>query len=108
MQTWIIVSGTLQAESSTATGYRYVLTDPAVPNAMLRIDSQVALPVGEAFNKLVQFTGESPEKLTQLLYHSQNVGLTWFVFAAIGVASAVMIYVYGRWILKLTTREPAS
>jgi MFS family permease len=67
--------------------------------------SKSALPVGEAFNKLVQFTGETPEKLTQLLYQSHHVGWTWFVFAIIGVASAVMIYLYGRWILKLTRLE---
>jgi MFS family permease len=61
-----------------------------------------AIPVGEAFHKLVQFTGDSPEHLTQLLYRSHHIGLTWFVFAGIGVASAVMIYLYGRWIRTLS------
>jgi MFS family permease len=60
-----------------------------------------ALPNGEAFAKLVQFTGESPETLAQLLHQSHPVGMTWFIFAGIGVVSAVMIYLYGRWILKL-------
>ena len=64
-----------------------------------------ALPVGEAFNKLVQVTGESPAQLTQILYHSHHVGVTWFVFAVVGVASAVMIYFYGRWISKLAEQE---
>jgi MFS family permease len=67
--------------------------------------STAALPVGEAFNKLVQVTGQTPEQLTQTLYHSHHVGTTWLMFAAIGVASAVMIYFYGRWILKLAQRE---
>jgi len=67
--------------------------------------SEHALPIGEAFNKLVQFTGDSPEKLTQALYQSHHVGLTWYVFAAIGVASAVMIYAYGQWILRLAKKE---
>jgi hypothetical protein len=67
--------------------------------------TEKALPVGEAFNKLVQVTGESPEKLTQALYQTHHVGLTWYVFAAIGVASAVMIYFYGRWILRLASQE---
>ena len=62
--------------------------------------SEQALPIGEAFNKLVQVTGESPAHLTQTLYQSHHVGLTWYVFAAIGVASAVMIYLYGQWILQ--------
>jgi MFS family permease len=67
--------------------------------------TEKALPVGEAFQKLVRFTGESQEKLTQQLYQAHHVGMTWFVFAAIGVASAVMIYYYGRWILKLAEKE---
>jgi proton-dependent oligopeptide transporter, POT family len=67
--------------------------------------SEQALPIGEAFKKLVAVTGESPEHLTQVLYQSHHVGLTWYVFAAIGVASAVMIYFYGQWILKLARQE---
>ena len=69
--------------------------------------SEQALPIGEAFKKLVQVTGDTPEHLTQVLYQSHHVGLTWYVFAAIGVASAVMIYLYGQWILKLARREAA-
>jgi MFS family permease len=64
-----------------------------------------ALPIGEAFNKLVQFTGQTPESLTQALYHAHHVGLTWYAFAAVGVASAVMIFLYGRWIQKLAGNE---
>jgi len=67
--------------------------------------SEQALPIGEAFKKLVQVTGDTSEHLTQILYQSHHVGLTWYVFAAIGVASAVMIYLYGQWILKLARRE---
>ena len=70
--------------------------------------SEQALPIGEAFKKLVQVTGDSPEHLTQVLYQTHHVGLTWYVFAAIGVASAVMIYFYGQWILKLAKREARS
>ena len=70
--------------------------------------SEKALPIGEAFNKLVEVSGDSPEHLTQLLYQSHHVGLTWYVFAAIGVASAVMIYFYGRWILRLAKQEAPS
>ena len=67
--------------------------------------SEQAVPIGEAFNKLVQVTGDTPAHLTQVLYQSHHVGLTWYVFAAIGVASAVMIYLYGQWIQKLAKRE---
>ncbi len=51
---------------------------------------------------------KAPEHLTQTLYQSHHIGLTWYVFAAIGVASAVMIYFYGQWILKLAKQEDAS
>ncbi len=67
-----------------------------------------ALPNGEAFAKLVQFTGESPEKLTQLLYQTHHVGMTWYIFAAVAVAAAGMIYLYGRWILKLSQKPMAK
>jgi POT family proton-dependent oligopeptide transporter len=67
--------------------------------------TEQALPVGEAFKKLVEVTGGSPEALTQQLYQSHSVGMTWYVFAAIGSASAVMIWLYGRWILKLARAE---
>jgi proton-dependent oligopeptide transporter, POT family len=70
--------------------------------------SEQAVPIGEAFTKLVQVTGDTPKHLTQVLYQSHHVGLTWYVFAAIGVASAVMIYLYGQWILQLARREPAK
>jgi POT family proton-dependent oligopeptide transporter len=66
--------------------------------------SQQALPVGEAFRKLVEVTGQSPEALTRELYDAYHVGTTWFVFAGIGVLSAGMIYLYGRWIRKLAQR----
>src|SRR5260221_10099422 len=67
--------------------------------------TEKALPVGEAFKKLVEFTGQSPESLMQQLYQTHHVGLTWYIFAAIGIVSAVMIYLYGRWLLKLARQE---
>jgi POT family proton-dependent oligopeptide transporter len=67
--------------------------------------TEQALPIGEAFQKLVEHTGQSPEALTQLLYINHQVGLTWFFFAAVGVLSALMIYFYGRWILTLARKE---
>ena len=81
---------------------RQMLVQRGLPPAQV---SEHALPIGEAFAKLVQFTGESPETLTQALYQSHHVGLTWYVFAAIGVVSAVMIYAYGQWILRLAQQQ---
>jgi hypothetical protein len=70
--------------------------------------TEQSLPVGEAFAKLVQVTGDTPEHLTRILYQTHHVGLTWYVFAAIGLASAVMIYFYGRWIMRLAKQETAE
>ena len=67
--------------------------------------AEEALPVGEAFNKLVEVTGQDPWALTQQLYETHAVGLTWYVFAGVGVLSALLIYLYGRWIAKLAQRE---
>ena len=70
--------------------------------------TEQALPIGEAFKKLIAVTGQSPEHLTQQLYHAHHVGMTWYVFAAIGVASAVMIWLYGRWVQRLAARQRAA
>ena len=67
--------------------------------------TEKAIPNGEAFKKLVEFTGQSPDLLTHQLYHSYPVGKTWLIFAAVGVLSAAMIYCYGRWIQKLAREE---
>lgn len=66
-----------------------------------------ALPIGEAFKKLVEHTGDSPQALTRTLYETHDIGLVWWVFAAVGVVSAFMIWMYGRWILRLA-RERRS
>ena len=70
--------------------------------------SELALPIGEAFQKLVEVTGQTPVALTQTLYESHAVGSTWFVFAGVGVVSAVMIHLYGRWIRTLADQKPNS
>jgi proton-dependent oligopeptide transporter, POT family len=84
---------------------RQLLIERGLPPAQC---APQALPIGDAFKKLVQFTGESPEHLTQVLYQSHHVGMTWYVFAAIGVASAAMIYLYGQWVRKLASQEAAG
>ena len=67
-----------------------------------------ALKVGEAFTKLVAASGQSPEALTQTLYQAHPVGLTWYFFAAVGLAAAAMIVLYGRWVRRLAAREQAA
>ncbi len=66
---------------------------------------------GEAFDKLVEFTKETPEALTQAMYESHQVGTVWVIFGAVGIVSAIGIYMYGRWVITLAVnakRNPAS
>ncbi len=46
MQSWIIISGEVRPEQASGGGFRYVLTDPAVPNAQLVVSSDVPLTEG--------------------------------------------------------------
>jgi MFS family permease len=91
--------------SSKDTFARQLLVESGLAPAQV---TEQALPIGEAFKKLVAVTGENPEQLTQLLYATHHVGMTWYIFAAVGVASAVMIWLYGRWVQKLARRSPSS
>jgi MFS family permease len=59
------------------------------------------IPQGEAFLKLVEYSGETPAYLTQQLYQANNIGMVWYVMAIVGVLSAVGIYAYGRWAYTL-------
>jgi hypothetical protein len=64
--------------------------------------TEAALPPGEAFHKLVEVTGMAPDVLTRELYQAHSIGTTWYIFAAVGAVAAVLIWVYGRWIFKLS------
>jgi MFS family permease len=81
---------------------RELLVEKGMDPAMV---TEANLPIGEAFKKLVEFTGESPEVLTRMMFDSHNVGYTWYVFSIVGVVSAVMIFAYGVWVRKLADKE---
>ncbi|MBE8167262.1 MAG: peptide MFS transporter [Shewanella sp.] len=66
-----------------------------------------AIPQGEAFTTLVSYTGESAQSLTQYLYATHNVGMAWYIIAAIGSISAVGIYIYGKWLFNLQRSQAA-
>lgn len=61
------------------------------------------IPNGEAFDKLIELTGESPQALTDILYNTHDVAMVWNIMAVVGIFSAVGIFMYGRWILTLRT-----
>ena len=67
--------------------------------------TEAALPVGEAFQKLLDFTGMTPAVLTKTLHDANQVGLPWLIFACIGVLSACLIWTYGRWFRKYAENE---
>jgi POT family proton-dependent oligopeptide transporter len=63
------------------------------------------IPQGEAFDRLVQYTGESAKSLTHLLYTTHDIGMVWNIIGAIGIVSAAGIFIYGRWTLALVRKR---
>lgn len=67
--------------------------------------TESALPIGGAFQRLVEVTHQTPDALTAHLYATHHIGLVWYIFAVVGVVSGFMIWQYGRWILRLAARR---
>ncbi|MHB8901833.1 MAG: MFS transporter [Thermoguttaceae bacterium] len=85
------------AEQSTLTPDRIQQLAAGHPSRLVG-----AIPQGEAFDWLVALTGQSPRSLTDVLYQGHNVQAVWYIMGAVGVLSALGIYLYGRWILALS------
>ena len=60
-----------------------------------------AVPIGEAFQKLIEVTGQTADALTAQLYAANNVGAAWYIMAAVGIVCAAGMYAYGRWTYQL-------
>lgn len=60
-----------------------------------------AIKGGEAFDTLVKFAQSTPEEMTRVLYQSHSVGTVWTIMGAVGIVSAIAIYMYGRWIQRM-------
>jgi len=54
----------------------------------------------EAMNKLVELTGKSHAEVTSLLWDVYSPYELWYRFAAIGIASAIAMLFYARWVKK--------
>ncbi|MGI2174629.1 MFS transporter [Shewanella ulleungensis] len=67
-----------------------------------------AIPQGEAFMRLVDFTGMEAQPLTHMLYEANNIGMAWYIIAAIGIISAVGIFIYGKWLLTMQRQQAAA
>jgi len=60
-----------------------------------------AVPIGEAFQRLIEVSGQSAESITAQLYAANNIGKVWFIMGSVGLISAAGMYVYGRWTYHL-------
>ncbi len=60
-----------------------------------------AVPIGEAFQKLIEISGQSAEALTAEMYAANNVGTAWYIMGAVGLVAAAGLYAYGRWTYQL-------
>ncbi len=67
-----------------------------------------AIPQGEAFQRLVEFTGQNAQELTQLLYQSHNVGMGWYIMGFVGAVTCVGLFFYSRWIYRLARLQQAQ
>lgn len=54
----------------------------------------------EAMNKLVELTGQTHQQVTDILWTAYDPYKLWYQFAAIGIASALGMLVYARWVKK--------
>lgn len=75
MQTWIIVSGDLSAGAQRAVGYRYVLTDAALPNAIMNVVSDMELQVGRTIVSGSYTGGREPVPLVDLASGYRWIGM---------------------------------
>ncbi len=62
------------------------------------------IPNGEAFNKLVEVTGQTAESLTASLYASNNIGSVWYIMGTIGLITTLGLYAYGKWTYRFATQ----
>jgi len=60
-----------------------------------------AVPIGEAFQKLVAVSGQSAQAMTDQLYAAYNIGAVWYLMGAVGLISGFGLYVYGRWTYRM-------
>jgi dipeptide/tripeptide permease len=70
-------------------------------------DAVKDIPQGEGFHKLVELSGGDKWAVTHELYvqHQASISGVWYIMGAVGIASAIGIWLYGRWFKK---REAAA
>jgi hypothetical protein len=68
---------------------------------LLTGDALAQVKQGEAFAKLMELSHLDKWELTHQLYATHNVGAVWYIMGAVGVLTALGIYVYGRWVAQM-------
>jgi proton-dependent oligopeptide transporter, POT family len=63
------------------------------------------LPVGETFQKLIEFSGSTSAELNRILYVTNHEGFPWCIFACLGMYNDGPIWAYGRWFRKFAKNE---
>ena len=76
-----------------------------VEKGYMAVDAVAQIKEGEAFGKLVELTHMDKWTLTQQIYASHSVGTVWYLMAGIGVATALGIFLYGRWMAKMSAKQ---
>lgn len=67
----------------------------------LSAEAIAAVPNGEAFEKLLDVTGQSANAMTAQLYAANDIGTVWYVMATVGIISAFGLYHYGKWTYRI-------
>lgn len=57
--------------------------------------------LGEAFQKLIEVSGQTADTLTGQLYAANNVGVAWYIMGSVGLVAAAGLIAYGRWTYQL-------
>ncbi len=66
-----------------------------------------SIPEGEAFEKLVQYLGQTPEQVTALLWDIHSPEKLWWIMGAVGILTTVGLVWYGSWVYGYLARRRA-
>ncbi|MEJ2595850.1 MAG: MFS transporter [bacterium] len=92
-----LLSGSLYAKLSDKYAF---LKDYLVSNGIEKMETIRDMDGALLFNQTVEKMGVSPEELTSLLYTTYRPGKIWWIFAAIGIATSLLLLLYNQFLLK--------
>jgi POT family proton-dependent oligopeptide transporter len=80
---------------------RQMLTEKGMSAADVK-----AIPVGEAFDKLVGMLGQTPDQVTQMLWELHHPEKLWWIMASVGVVTTFALIWYGSWVYDYLKNHP--